>query len=298
MPMLSGYNIALTSGRDELEYYNTRTDGPSGVECYVESAAGKEFAIVYSDYNFDGTCVEVECYIDGNRIARKTAYPGKRRMAIWGMRTSATSKACFKFSEIRVIDDDEADGATGGPCMGLIEVRLHRVREEHRHIRNPHHRRQHQQYNPRPIALADVPLSEKSKKGGWHRITVGTRQVASAWTPSNTHTVKLDPGGRPFASFRFHYRPGGILAAEGIMPCAKAPDPTPVPDASRQPLATTDLAQSKIKSEPAPAATASGVPIEVIEIEDDEIYLRPQDRPRSPITVRDYHGEVIDLTLD
>ncbi|KAI0058957.1 hypothetical protein BV25DRAFT_1918869 [Artomyces pyxidatus] len=208
MPSVLGYRVSIVSHGQEMDHHGVYYDRNTAV-CYIQSDVGKEFEIQYDDYNEGGTFMDVECFIDGQRVAKKTADPGQRRKRISGVRTSATTCAAFKFSAIVVVDDDEANGVTGGPCMGLIEVRLHRVQLVGRHTTQ-------RMYQPRPSPLNSAPISEKSKKGGWHQISLGSSQT-SHWRPSTVYSSMLDSVRHPLAVFRFYYRPKEILQAEGII---------------------------------------------------------------------------------
>ena len=114
------------------------------------------------------------------------------------------------------LDDDEA-GGRGNPNTGLIELKLFRAEPIGQSSRKPAHR----------VSLDTGPVSEKSKKAGWHQVEyvsdsfsfnfhlnvwpdprLGPERL-SRFKPSEIKYASLDSPNRPFMTFRFLYRPRG-----------------------------------------------------------------------------------------
>lgn len=294
MPQLHGYSVTITSHGRDVEHYDVKLEDPDTVSCYIVSESGMEFAVQYADLQSRRT-MKVDVLIDGRMLASKSAEPGKT-LSIWGSRTSRTTRSTFKFSEITLVDDDDADGLVTPPNIGSIEVKLYRARIEKCRISSRSHYR-------RSDAPQTGPVSEKSKKGGWHQVSLG-RDRRSEWQPSPTKTIRLDPIDAPYATFRFNYRPRAMLQAENIIPplgmlTKLNVEALQVPVRKRSPSPHIARNSNQTLTAEAGPSTHHVEPNDIIEISSDEEDLpSPKAECGSPIHLGLAAGEIIDLTID
>ncbi|THH18042.1 hypothetical protein EW146_g2879 [Bondarzewia mesenterica] len=254
---------------------------------YCDRSTTKEFAIQYTDFERRYT-MKIDLFIDGRCVSSKSAQPGKS-LSIWGARTSMTTRAPFKFSEISLVDDDEADNVSSPPNIGCIEVKLYRARIERRRGRIA-------QYRERG-AVESGSVSEKSKK---RRVA---SNVVSAWRPPTTKTIALDPIKYPYATFRFCYRPRAILQAEGIMPQSNSANisfqqgSSSTNNVPHMQDTESDARASRRREQTRSSGHTQAD--EIIEIHsEDEVRMALKAERASPIRLGPAAGEIIDLTLD
>ncbi|KAA1470289.1 hypothetical protein DENSPDRAFT_836056 [Dentipellis sp. KUC8613] len=286
----SGYGAGIMCDGAIVPHYRLSEQGHDTLSCYVTSETGKEFSIQFTDQRRE-TETRVDCWIDGNYWTGKSARAG-RNLLIWGARDSPNTRAAFRFSELTLVDEDEGPGYSGN--IGVIEIRVHRVQNAPCHPSRITRRYEHRE--PPQIG----PISERSKKGGWHQVSLGSSQV-SLWRPPATRTIYLDGRDHPFVIFRFFYRPRALLQAEGIIP-----RPLAIEDGRRQHASTLLVRQPnharhhRYNNQPggSSGAGASRPALGVIDLDSDENTAPVKLERRSPIRVGEWAGQVIDLTLD
>ncbi|EIM86216.1 uncharacterized protein STEHIDRAFT_122163 [Stereum hirsutum FP-91666 SS1] len=250
---------------------------------------------------------------------------------IRGSFTSFTTLRPFEFAVLQVAEDT-TDGSTHTDVskLGLIELYIHRA-EITGPSTNPTLFSSNEGFEPGPV-------SEKAKKVGWHRASLGSEQTVSQITAKKFSRIDEEP----FVTFKIRYQPEELLRAHGIMPMLPRPDPIPPlsnagsstlngtgdkrPHSS--PIASGSSEQRPQKrrknAEPStssPSKVAKSEPhddnvLDIDDDSDDEVIRRAKEeidramqrkqlknkikseRAPSPIIVGDGAGDVIDLTLD
>ncbi|KAI0261269.1 hypothetical protein BC834DRAFT_972863 [Gloeopeniophorella convolvens] len=197
---------AIVCEESELRAYNTRYDGLSTISAFIASEAGKRFKVVALNTSYQHY-LSLDVYIDGRLVERRLLSPGCRS-DIEGIRPESSIPIVFpfKFQELELIDTDTED-APAVPEMGTIEIRAFRSLLLHDNA-----------YYPVLIqGLHQGRISEKSKKAGWHHVSIsGDSPIVK---PARQVLVQfIDPPHAPFASMKIFYRPREILKAQGIIP--------------------------------------------------------------------------------
>ncbi|TCD68330.1 hypothetical protein EIP91_010968 [Steccherinum ochraceum] len=200
-----GYSAqVLVNGVQAKEYGKDDKADANTVSCYIPSNAGETFSLEMR--NNGASKVSFDVHMDGKFVSGKLASPGQTA-SITGVDVSDTLYRPFTFGEIHLTDDDAAMNATTWMEIGCIEVLVRRIND----ATTP----------GKPLrdhsgVLSSRAIHERSKKAGTHRVLFGP---VVARTPLVTQTVKfIDTAERPFARFKFLYRPIDILRAQGIIP--------------------------------------------------------------------------------
>ncbi|EIM86217.1 uncharacterized protein STEHIDRAFT_122164 [Stereum hirsutum FP-91666 SS1] len=324
MVSLRGVGVSIVCEGQTLPMYREAFDGTTAT-AYIASCAGKKFSIhdhntTQDDFNYtvslDGKCV-------GSWISHRN-----NKGHISGVRSSSTTLRPFEFVTLQVIEEN-TDGSmqTDVSKLGLIEMCFYRTE-----ITGP---------STNQILFKELdtgPVSEKAKKVGWHRASLGSEQPISQ--RGLVQSVNIDK--EPFITFKIRYQPEELLRAHGIMPMLPRSDPIPPSSnagsstlngtGDKRPHSSPIAAGSseerpqkrRKNAEPSsssPSKVAKPEPLDdnVLEIDndsDDEAIRRAKEeldkaimrkqlrnkikseRAVSPIIVGEGAGDVIDLTLD
>ncbi|KAI0732758.1 hypothetical protein C8Q72DRAFT_882111 [Fomitopsis betulina] len=196
---------------DMIDEYDFRIVDDETVSCYIPSEAGKNFAVKWrSDLRMPASA---QCYMDGHYMGNSTVEPG-RSGARNGIRTDACYKQYFQFASLATTDDDDAADPEDPSInsIGVIEVRVYRVRFSHEPYRLDRH--------PRPRGVADrTAVHERSKKAGSHCVKLGDGKWCEplGGTDPGPRRVYIDGIQHPYIRFIFRYQPRAMLQAHGII---------------------------------------------------------------------------------
>ncbi|KZV68052.1 hypothetical protein PENSPDRAFT_687628 [Peniophora sp. CONT] len=303
MPLtLPGISVSLhldDSSKAEIPVYKPETINSGTIAGFVPSEAGQSFEVWLDNTLVSGEGLVYTTYIDGREMYRLAVRPFENS-SMKGVYTPAGVRP-FTFAKLQLKEDDGEAPSFDLSKLGVIEVQVSRaiIRDNDAPIR----------YHTGGKASLD-PVSEKAKKVGWHSVSLGAVKPTSGL--HSTRTDYIDPLSKPYAIFRFRYKPRELLEDEGIAPRTERPKqpatgdkrPRPEEDTNAGPSAKRQATEN-VKSEPTERSVDGSQP-KVPKLEGAKKVKRERaagevidltNRGRSPIRVP-VKGEVIDLSDD
>ncbi|KAI0754337.1 hypothetical protein C8Q80DRAFT_1138446 [Daedaleopsis nitida] len=299
-----GYKVWVACDGKPLPEFQVQTEGEGKTStCFIPSESGKNFVIHWLD-GVRENALSLTFKLDGKSLGHgsfcQTGASGQRT----GVRVSADVEHPFQFATLQTTDDDSL--LTGfnninNAELGTIEVSLKRV----------HSQGTRTAYVPETFDSVGA-VHERSKKAGAHSVSLGKGTRIGAPHQYLTRHTAINPSEGYVATFIFHYRPGALLQAQGIMPQSHPQD-------------QADSSQSGVKKEkkrvhesdeppakrPKVEPGAAKVNLGVIDLSDDEEdFDVSQSRLRAArnaarvkkepvgLALGGDPGGVIDLTLD
>ncbi|KAA1470428.1 hypothetical protein DENSPDRAFT_698868 [Dentipellis sp. KUC8613] len=281
----------LVDGKPLVNHAVESQAGSSTVSAYIASKVGQTFQLSFK--NKTDIPLSASVFMDG-RDMRKTMLQPQHATSCRGVRTSTHSYKPFTFSALKLIDSDDTENASAIDYskLGLIEVKVYRIKPNYRISDG---------IKGRDVADIDG-IPEKSKKLGCHSVSLGPNLFGTIATRYKIQ--RLDPADKPFATFRLQYQSEEMLKAQGII------DPS-AQDRSKRKRSQADSAESSnadraskrqafssVKSTVKPERPGSPIRVPASS-EGNYIDLTQikMERPRSPIRVPDLvNGSIIDLT--
>ncbi|KAH8113110.1 hypothetical protein DFH11DRAFT_1744517 [Phellopilus nigrolimitatus] len=207
MPLFSDCAVHVVVDNEALKEYCTQTKG-SSVTTWIESVSAKEFEISFKALNFRSS-LQLKIHADGLHL-KNWAYTLERDMGkklVWdGIYVGENTYKPFAFGDVTQTDSDSA--VVVHEDFGTICVEIRQVTYIENQTRG----------FKEPKMLPDA-IHENNKKAGSHRIRLG--EARKRITSAKILTAKpFDPlNANAIATFKFIYRPRGILQALGIIPC-------------------------------------------------------------------------------
>ncbi|KAH9933774.1 uncharacterized protein B0H18DRAFT_981943 [Fomitopsis serialis] len=195
---------------DLVDEFDFRIVDDNTVSCYIPSEAGKSFAVRWQNDLY--IAAAAECFMDGQRMGSSNVDPGERG-ARNGVRTNGDYKQYFQFAPLATTDDDDVADPDDPMInnLGVIEVRVYRIRYSHEVFR-PNNRHRPQEFAERP------PVHERSKKAGTHCVRLGEGKWFEPTAHSGPRRIYIDNRKHPYIRFIFRYQPRAMLQAQGIIP--------------------------------------------------------------------------------
>ncbi|KZV68049.1 hypothetical protein PENSPDRAFT_754471 [Peniophora sp. CONT] len=305
MPLtLPGIKVSLrlsdSPSKEEIPLYKPETINSGTVAGFVPSEAGQSFEVWVNNTMVSGEGLVYTTFIDGREMYRFCIKPFQNS-CMKGVYTPA-GVLPFTFAKLQLKEDDGEAPSFDLSKLGLIEIQVCRatIRDNHEPIT----------YHQTDAKASLDPVSEKAKKVGWHSVSLGAVKPPNNLTA--TYIDYIDPLSKPYAFFRFRYKPQELLEDEGIAPQTERPKqpapgdkrPRPEDDADARPNAKRP-ANENVKPEPT-EGSVGGSQRKVPKVEGakkvksegamgDIIDLT--NRGHSPIHVP-VKGEVIDLSDD
>ncbi|THH32424.1 hypothetical protein EUX98_g1761 [Antrodiella citrinella] len=202
MPMIGNFGVWIVSGGQELEEYATGTSDKTAR--FIASATAQTFSIKMHNKCGEDVCFKI--LIDGKAVHGQLC---AKDVVVEGVNVSNTSYRPFKFEALDLTDDDAIlKDRQRWENIGCIEIRVLCFDQASQTVTTT---------ADLTTRLKGDPVHERSKKAGSHRVGLGSAQSRAA--PIETVSVKyIDNLDKPYASFKFLYRPQSLLQAQGIMP--------------------------------------------------------------------------------
>ncbi|VDB96167.1 unnamed protein product [Peniophora sp. CBMAI 1063] len=309
---ISGITVTLRSGAGkDIPTYKAEKVNTGIIAGFVPSEAGETFEICIDNQLFSGEGLAYDIYIDGREMQKFSCHPMQKSI-VKGVYSSSGVRP-FTFAKLQLKEDDGQAPSFDISQLGVIEVKVCRAIVKYDDVRPAVFT--HQQFKPNLD-----PVSEKAKKVGWHSVSLGSVQPSSGLR--NSTIAAIDQPNKPYAIFRFRYKPRELLEDEGIAPPSERPKQPVAPvtgqkrsrpeeNANPGPSAKRTATQENVK--PEPSASQSKTPkvegakkFESVKKEGAKKVKRERldgevidltNRGRSPIRVP-VRGEVIDLSDD
>ncbi|KIK66821.1 hypothetical protein GYMLUDRAFT_913229 [Collybiopsis luxurians FD-317 M1] len=226
------------------------------VYCWIASEVGKRFQIHWEDTK-RATATDGHVVVDGNKCGGSVLSTDPDKPSCTsksGIRTSPTTIHPFKFSQIKLTDDDTcADPKLSETELGQIDLYIFRVKikytEDHVGLTIPEQQ----------------SLHERAKKAIQHQTTFNDTLKSS--TPKKAVRLK-QLSKQPVATFRFIYRPLEMLQAKGIAPSRNEPEIKPKtetnsPESVKSEFKPAIPSQSESRTPPAPTPSATVAPTRI-----------------------------------
>ncbi|TDL17092.1 hypothetical protein BD410DRAFT_794663 [Rickenella mellea] len=197
------------------EYGTTVADDGKLVSCWIESEAGKEFAITWKfDVEDSSLGIIGKTCVDGSVIGQ-----GPRIGGTWntkqygGVNVDDTTYRPFQFAPITLTDDSGLVAQRDLDSLGTIAVVMFQATKAGGRCSCKRNKRQ--------VKLHEGPVHEKEKKLGGHCVQLGDvmkrDQPLEPRNDGHSHWKIVD-GDTPLVTFRFMYRSKEFLQAQGIIP--------------------------------------------------------------------------------
>ncbi|KII84411.1 hypothetical protein PLICRDRAFT_364325 [Plicaturopsis crispa FD-325 SS-3] len=212
MMQYKGFSAWIEVDKVKLPIYGEEVlEGSQRCTGWIASEAGKAFAVCWKDSNRDMTTtgkVRIDGTVCGVKSIRAAPVssplllqPSVARKSY--LRISETETKPFKFSPLRITDDDRYLGASSTVSeIGTIEIKIWRSAVGKGKA-------------PRPTAAPqETVVHERSKKAMPHCVTFG--ETTTTKVPRYLSTAHLDK--QPLVTFVFNYRPIDLLRANGVVP--------------------------------------------------------------------------------
>ncbi|VDB96168.1 unnamed protein product [Peniophora sp. CBMAI 1063] len=304
MPLeISGIKVSLclSESKQEIPVFQPERMNAGLISGFVPSEAGQAFHVTLVNGLLSGESVVYTTYIDGRKMQCFSVQPSvvSDMKGVYG----PSGVRPFVFSQLQLKEDDGEAPAFDISKLGVIEVQVCRAITTH-DGQNPYNRKD------RDVQSSLGPVSEKAKKVGWHSVSLGAAQPTHPRRRVNA--TYIDPLARPYAVFRFRYKPRELLEDEGIAPRTERPTqpstgekrPRPEDEADLRPAAKRQATEN-VKPEPREASVGGSQP-KTPKVEGAKKVKRERvpgevvdltNRAPSPIRVP-VRGEVIDLSDD
>ncbi|KAI0262254.1 hypothetical protein BC834DRAFT_972247 [Gloeopeniophorella convolvens] len=238
-----GVQVSIICEGRELPLYDVTEQSDAVISACIPSKEGKRFKVLLRNSLTDH---EMSCrlFMDGQRADKKHVR-GNSQDESRGVRTSPSTIAPYQFKKLEVFDPDSVpdtidSAATSSP--GLIEIKCLRATAV---LKRP-------DLVPYAVgALKTGPVSERSKKAGWHCVGLDTKsqiRVAPYHTPGSS--TKLDSERNPYVTFWISYKPEELLRAQGMIPPGET-------SASHEPYSLGPPSRIRRRSTRAPTASGS-----------------------------------------
>ncbi|KZT06460.1 uncharacterized protein LAESUDRAFT_759296 [Laetiporus sulphureus 93-53] len=206
--------VAIVAEIEKLTEYATTRESDAMTSCYIPSEAGRKFKIRFG--NKSATDMSVHCFVNGQLVARELVKSYKSR-SLKGMRICGCTVRPFMFSNVTLTDDDNVAlaGTTNADNLGVIEIRVYRCMTIGS---GPFEA-------VRGVSFTEVgPIHERTKKAGSHCVSLGESEATHRARTMDVRYIDDPRRSPPHITFRYNYRPMGMLIAQDI-----APRPLPPP---------------------------------------------------------------------
>ncbi|KAI0093440.1 hypothetical protein BDY19DRAFT_923694, partial [Irpex rosettiformis] len=249
---------ALTEYQEKSDSQDQKTKS-----CYIVSDVGKRFVVrIKSDpHKSDISC---HLWIDGQRSSRLCCRSNYPQGSMLGFQSSQTQLRPFIFSSVTTVDDDRLqETISSAKDFGTLCIKIYRVSST---LPDPI------PYDPvrgAQDSLNNLPVHEKSKKAGSHRVILGDPETKK-WR-QRVRVTYTDPIDSPYYTFTWRYLSKGLdvfprcyieytnitveamLQAQGIVPqdhpvasSLKRPGPsTPSDNSSKRPRTDRSASQDR-----------------------------------------------------
>ncbi|TDL25738.1 hypothetical protein BD410DRAFT_895959 [Rickenella mellea] len=216
-----GFSCWIKSNGEEVPTYQETTN-ENVKSAWIPSASGSTFSVCWQDKSKGEIATSGRVFIEGKDVASAIIRPGRLNpVERAGVKTKGHRIRPFKFSEIKLTDDDQIASQydTSLQDIGTIKVEISHVRLG-------------QEVPFKGYEAQDPGIAhERAKKAGAHCTTFEEpiRSNASRTIAVSTEAYdKNSPG--PFLIFEFLYRSREMLQASGIMPKKRKKYAHPAPD--------------------------------------------------------------------
>ncbi|KAF8591218.1 hypothetical protein K439DRAFT_1627287 [Ramaria rubella] len=203
-----GFSAWITIEGEPIPVYKEETTEAT-CRAWIPSTVGKTFSVWWKDDSKTRIATSGHVFIDGHDVASAIMRPGRSKpVERMGAKTSARRLKPFRFSVLRLTDDDTIANQNdpGLKDMGTIKIEISRVKLGGEVPFKGYEAQEH------------GLVHEKAKKLGAHCIaydpskrTVASRTVAVTTAPYDIN----NPG--PYVTFVFNYRSEDLLLADGII---------------------------------------------------------------------------------
>ncbi|KZV68050.1 hypothetical protein PENSPDRAFT_687626 [Peniophora sp. CONT] len=293
-------SLRVAEGKD-IPVYQAEKINSGTIAGFVASEAGESFEVCIDNGLVSGEGLVCTVYIDGREMQRISSHPFGRSVVkgVYG----PDGVRPFTFSTLQLKEDDGEAPSFDISKLGVIEVQVCRALVTTDKLRPATYKNQN-------VKARLDPISEKAKKVGWHSVSLGAvKPVAPCRRNNVTYVDQLN---KPYAIFRFRYKPRELLEDEGIAPRTERPKqpstgekrPRPEEEADMGPSAKRP-ATDDVKPEPTKGSVGDSQ-AKIPKVEGAKKVKRERvagevvdltNRGRSPIRVP-VKGEVIDLSDD
>ncbi|TBU65821.1 hypothetical protein BD310DRAFT_912152 [Dichomitus squalens] len=199
-----GYGAYISCNDEEVQTHKPKAEKDKvTMSGYIVSEAGMEFKVHWVDSE-PPSHLSVEIRMDGRRMGVVSHVKGSSKTSNAGFRVAVDAVNLYHFSPLATHDDDDLPSAYTQD-LGTIEIRLRRALDFVPVSFTP----------KKPMPGGSVHEHKTKGRGtGSHCVSLGGKREVKA---SSTVLKPLLIDDKPYAIFRFYYRPREYLESKGII---------------------------------------------------------------------------------